>query len=287
MKTRVVAAVIVVVSALAVAYREIVPKLVGDWAANDDYSHGFVIVPIIAYLLWKRRTALRTTPLRPVSAGLLIVLCGVGMLAAGVLGAELFISRVSLVVGLTGIVLFLAGWRHLRMVAFPLVLVLLTIPIPAIIFNQVAFPLQLLASRFGAATLWTIGIPVLREGNLITLASTTLEVAEACSGIRSLVALFTLSLVYGYFNERSMWKRAVLVVSIVPIAIVANALRVTAIGLAAHWYGPTVLDGPFHTVSGWLVFIVAFGVLLVVHRVISRRITHTVIAPHREVPVVV
>lgn len=282
MTSRLVAACIAVTSALAIAYHQVIPKLVRDWRDNDDYSHGFLIVPLIGYLVWQRRQALRTAVARPVAGGLLVVLLGVVMLAAGLLGAELFISRVSIPVTLAGIALFLGGWAHLRLLAFPLALMLLTIPIPAIIFNQVAFPLQLLASRFGAAALWTVGIPVLREGNIITLASTTLEVAEACSGIRSLVALFTLSLVYGYFNERATWKRAVLVVSIVPIAIVANAMRVTAIGVAAHLYGPTVVDGPFHSISGWLVFIVAFAVLLGVHRLMRLGRRTTPVAPQRE-----
>jgi exosortase len=151
-----------------------------------------------------------------------------------------------------------------------LTFLLLMIPIPAIIFNQVAFPLQLLASRFGEAALQACDIPVLREGNVIVLANTTLEVAEACSGIRSLVSLLTLGIVYGYFADRRSWMRIVIALATVPIAIVANGLRVAGTGIAAHYYGPEAAHGFFHTFSGWLVFAFAFGALVTLIHAILR-----------------
>src|SRR5262249_57047776 len=137
--------------------------------------------------------------IRPSAFGLVVLAGSVAVLLAGLLGSELFLSRISFIGALAGIVLFLFGWAHLRMLAFPLLFLLLMIPLPAIIFNQIAFPLQLLASRFGEVTLRALDIPVLREGNVISLATTQLEVAEACSGIRSLISLLTLGIVYGYF----------------------------------------------------------------------------------------
>jgi exosortase len=140
------------------------------------------------------------------------------------------------------------------------------IPLPAIVFNQIAFPLQLLASRAGEWALQTARIPVLREGNVIVLATTTLEVAEACSGIRSLVTLLTLALVLGYFTDRRTWFRTVVALAAVPVAIVANGVRVAGTGIAAHAYGPAAAMGFFHTFSGWLVFVVAFALLLGIQR---------------------
>jgi exosortase len=140
------------------------------------------------------------------------------------------------------------------------------IPIPAIVFNQIAFPLQLFASRVGEMALTLAGVPVLREGNVMTLANTSLEVAEACSGIRSLVSLLTLAIVYGYFLERRAWLRVVLVCAAIPIAIAANGVRVAGTGLAAHFVGPSAATGFFHAFSGWLVFVVALALLVVVHR---------------------
>jgi exosortase len=144
------------------------------------------------------------------------------------------------------------------------------VPIPAIIFNQVAFPLQLFASKFGTAVMELFQVPVLREGNVIILAHTNLEVAEACSGIRSLISLLTLGIVYGYFTDSRTWVRLAIAASTVPIAIVANGLRVAGTGVLAHYYGREAADGFFHTFSGWLVFVVAFVMLFVVTRIVLR-----------------
>ncbi len=255
-------------AAFGFLYRDVLRKLVTDWGADPNYSHGFLIVPIALYFAWERRHRLAALPSRPASgAGLLVVAGSLAALGAGVLGAELFLTRVSMIGVLAGAVLFLHGWRHLRALAFPLAFLLLMVPIPAIVFNQVAFPLQLLASRFGEVALMAAGVPVLREGNVMTLADTTLEVAEACSGIRSLISLLTLAIVYGYFADPRPWMRVALALASVPVAIVANGVRVAGTGIAAHQFGPEAAEGFFHTFSGWLVFLVAFALLFVVHRV--------------------
>jgi exosortase len=191
-------------------------------------------------------------------------------LIAGMLGAELFLTRISLVGVAAGTVLFVCGWRHLRMLAFPLAFLLLMIPLPAIIFNQVAFPLQLLASSFGEQALHALEVPVLREGNVIILPHTSLEVAEACSGIRSLLSLLTLGIVYGYFADSRASVRVLLAVATVPIAIFTNAIRVAGTGVAAHKFGAGVADGFLHTFSGWLVFVAAFAMLIALQIVVSR-----------------
>ena len=195
---------------------------------------------------------------------------GIFVLLAGLMGSEFFLSRVSLIVTLAGIVLFLFGWAHLRILAFPLAFLLLMIPLPAIIFNQIAFPLQLLASRVGESAISAANIPVLREGNVLVLANTSLEVAEACSGIRSLVSLMTLGLVFGYFADPRGWVRALIVASTIPVAIISNGARVAGTGIVAHYYGPSAAEGFFHEFSGWIVFIVAFVMILAIQRVILR-----------------
>jgi exosortase len=257
-------------AALAYTYWAVGLKLVHDWRTNDNYSHGFLVVPLALYLAWERRAHLAAVPSKSSLVGLIVIFAGVVTLGAGVLGAELFLTRFSLLVVLAGCVLYLAGWKHLRALAFPLTFLLLMIPIPAIVFNEIAFPLQLLASKLGEWTLWAVGVPVLREGNTITLATVTLEVAEACSGIRSLVSLLTLSVVYSYFCEKGWLVRCVLIAATAPIAILANGLRVAAIGIAAHLQGPQAAEGTVHTASGWLVFVLAFGALIVLHRLAQR-----------------
>jgi exosortase len=250
-------------------YASVLRRLVQDWWTDDNYSHGFVIAPLAAYFVYERWGRLRDTPSRPSTVlGLLVIAGSLFLLAAGTLGSEFFLTRISFVLALAGVVLFLAGTTHLRVLTFPLAFLLLSIPIPAILFNQIAFPLQLIASRLGEGLVSSFGVPVLREGNVIVLASTTLEVAEACSGIRSLVSLLTLGIVFGYFTDRRTSARVLLALSTIPLAIAANGIRVAGTGIAAHYLGPAAAEGFFHSFSGWLVFVTAFLMLVAVERLI-------------------
>ena len=250
-------------------YWDVLSSLVAQWSSDDNYSHGFFVVPLALYFAWERRTPLRQAQVRPSAAGLLLVAASLMVLVAGILGAELFLTRVSLIGVIAGSVLFVWGWEHFRLLAFPIAFLLLMIPLPAIIFNQLAFPLQLVASSAGETAIAAAGIPVLREGNLLHLPGRTLEVAEACSGIRSLVSLLMLAIVLGYFTERRLGPRVVLAVAAVPIAILANATRVAGTGLASHWISPAAADGFFHTFSGWLMFVVALAGLLLLQRLMD------------------
>ena len=254
---------------LLLVYWGIIDGLIGAWSTDDNYSHGFFIVPLAGYFAWERRRAFAAMPIRPSSLGLIVVAGSLALLVAGVLGAELFLSRVSIVGALAGSLLFLYGWQRVRVMLFPLAFLLLMIPLPAIIFNKIAFPLQLLASHVGEATVSSFDIPILREGNVLILANATLEVAEACSGIRSLVSLFTLGIVFGYFVDRRPWVRAVIALSAVPVAILANGLRVASAGVAAHKYGTAGVEGLFHEFSGWVVFVVAFLMMIGFQRLLQ------------------
>jgi len=193
--------------------------------------------------------------------------------------AELFVMRVTLVIVLAGIVLYLLGGAQLRLLAFPLVYLLFMIPPPAIVFNAITFPLQMLAAGAATRSLQLLAVPVLREGNIITLAHAKLEVAEACSGVRSLLALAALAATYAYFTQTAVWRRALLVLSSVPIAIVANAARVAVTGLLAHIFGEEVAQGFFHSFSGWLVFVAAF-VLLCLGGFVLNRISLVLVHRH-------
>jgi len=263
------ASIALLVAAFAFLYRAVIAKLVYDWINDGNYSHGFLIVPVAAYLVWERRKKLTATLIQPSVLGLVLLVGSLATLIAGLLGAELFLSRVSMIGVIAGVVLFTTGWRYLRVLTFPLAFLLLMIPIPAIIFNEIAFPLQLLASRCAEWTLSTAHIPVLREGNIIVLANTTLEVAEACSGIRSLISLVTLAIIYGYFTDDRIWARVMLTLAAIPVAVAANAARVAGTGVAAHYYGPEAAEGFFHTFSGWMLFVVAFVMLFGIQKLLS------------------
>lgn len=264
------AAAALVLGGLLLVYWGVLAGLVEAWSTDDNYSHGFFIVPLAAYFAWERRRAFAAAPVRPAWVGLVVVAGSLLMLAGGLLGAELFLSRVSIVFALAGSLLFLFGWPRLRIVLFPLAFLLLMVPLPALIFNKIAFPLQLVASHVGEYTISSLEIPILREGNVLILANATLEVAEACSGIRSLVSLFTLGIVFGYFVDQRPWVRAVIALSAIPVAILANGLRVASAGVAAHNFGAAGVEGLFHEFSGWVVFIVAFLMMLGLQRLLQR-----------------
>jgi exosortase len=257
---------VVLLTSFAVLYRDVMLKLIHDWYNDENYSHGFLVVPVAAYFAWERRTRFLAAAWKPSFLGFVIVGLSIGLLVGGILGAEVFTTQISMLGTVVGSVLFLYGPGPLRIMAFPILFLLLMIPIPAIVFNQITFPLQLMASRFAENSLSILQIPVLREGNLIHLPNITLEVVEACSGIRSLVSLLTLGIVYSYFMEQRVWARIVLSVSTVPIAILANGLRVAGTGIAARYFGPAAAEGFFHTFSGWLVFVNAVIMLFLVHQ---------------------
>ena len=264
------AGIVACVGTFLLLYWDVLFKLIRDWKTDENYSHGFLIIPVALYLVYERRDRLTVAPRRPSMIGLAVILCALGLLVAGTLGAELFLTRVSLVVMIAGIVLFVFGPRLLRILAFPIAFLLLMIPLPAIIFNQIAFPLQLVASQFGESTLHLARIPVLREGNVIVLANTSLEVAEACSGIRSLISLLTLGIVFGYFVDPRPWMRALIALTTIPIAVFANGVRVAGTGIAAHYYGAAAAEGFLHEFSGWLIFVVSFALLFAVQRALAR-----------------
>ena len=254
-------------------------SLVGVWYTDDNYSHGFLIVPLAIYLAWERRAVLAKTPVVPSAYGLVMIAGSLVLLVAGLLGAAPFLARVSIIGSLVGAILLLFGWKMLRELQFPLAFLLLMIPLPAIIFNRVAFPLQLLASNLGEYGISSMNIPILREGNVLILANATLEVVEACSGIRSLVSLFTFGLVFGYIADHRIWVRAVIALSAIPVAILVNGMRVAGAGVAVHNYGPAGAKGLFHEISGWLVFLVAFLMILGLHRLVRRFVPPTPLAP--------
>jgi len=284
--------------ALAFLYFTVIVKLANDWWHDENYSHGLLIPFVIAFILWQERKRFVDSKSAPATwLGAIGIGASLCALWAGTAGAELFVQRASLVLMLACIVIYFFGVRLIRVVAVPLVLLALSIPIPQIIFNRIAFPLQLFASRCAVATMSFFSIPVLRQGNVIELMPLgasepkKLAVVEACSGIRSLMTLVTLAVIYAYFTRPTQdppnslspsknsdskmtgnkvkfvghftfWRSLILVIAAVPIAILTNALRVSGTGVLAHYYGTRVADGFFHTFSGWVIYVAAALLLL-------------------------
>ncbi len=249
-------------------YASILGRLVAQWWQDPNFSHGFFVPAFALFVLWQDRSRLVSLPRAPSSWGLLILAMALCVLVVGVLGAELFVSRVSLLLLIAGLVVSFLGWNYFRAVLFPWAFLILMIPIPAIIFNQITFPLQILASKVAATVLPLAGVPVLREGNVINLPAMPLEVAEACSGIRSLLSLATLAIIYGYLMETRKWVRVVLALASVPIAVAANSLRIVGTGLLVQYWDPNKAEGFFHAFSGWLIFVISLLMLFLLHQVI-------------------
>jgi len=249
-------------------YASVIVRLVHQWWQDPNFSHGFFVPLFSLYLIWQKWPRLRALPRRPSWWGVLIIAFGLGVLIVGSLGAELFLSRFSLLLLLAGLIVLFLGWNYFREVLFPWAFLIFMIPIPAIIFNQITFPLQILASKIASALLPIFHVPVWREGNIIHLAPIDLEVAEACSGIRSLVSLLTLSVIYGYLTEKRVWVRIALAVASLPIVVAANSLRIVGTGLAVQYWDVDKAEGFFHLFSGWLIFVAALAMLYLVHKLL-------------------
>ena len=265
---------LLVIAGMLWIYGKVLVELVLEWWQNPDYSHGLLVPFAIAYLVYEKRNTFNSMPVRPSWFGLVLIVASQLINLVGFLGAEYFLQRSSFVLLLAGFILFFGGWQHLRECVFMLLLLELAIPLPVLIFNIVALPLQLIASSWAESFLRVCQIPVLREGNLLVLAQQTLNVTEACSGIRSLMSLITLGLMLAYFLPFRWMVRVAFVLTTIPIAIIANAFRVGGTGLLATYFGEKAAQGFFHTFSGWLVFVFAFVVLLgevlLMHRFLSK-----------------
>lgn len=252
-----------ILALLAALYSKVVYDLVYTWWTDPSASHGLLIPPLAFYLAWLQRDTIVAEPARPTARGLWITGIGCAVFLIGELGAEFFLTRLSLVIILAGLIATFWGFPRLRKLTFPMLLLVTMIPLPALVWNALATPLQLFASDMAANFAQALGVAVYRDGNIIHLAGLSLGVAEACSGLRSLSALTIGALVLGFLKCSSIWTRVALLALAVPLAIAVNVVRVTGTAvLADHW--AAIAFGFYHSFSGWLVFVVGFGALWLV-----------------------
>ena len=251
----------VLVAALALVYLPTLRVLAKTWWTDADYSFGLFIPFIVLFFLWRMRDDLRRRPAEPTRLGLLVIVVSQIIYLVGYLGAEFFLQGFSFIALLAGLILATRGWATFRKASFLLLLLLLSIRLPAIILNAVTFPLQLVASSWAESILHLLNIPVFREGNVLILDKITLNVAEACSGLRSLASLVTAAVVVAYFLPSRWWLRVIFVLSTIPIALAANAFRVAGTGMLGEFVGQKWASGFLHLFSGWLVFVAAFCLL--------------------------
>jgi exosortase len=254
---------------VAIMYAPVLSSLARQWWNDPNYGHGFFVPVFSGYVMWEARDRWRAVPTRPSNFGVAVMLFAVGLRILGMLGAELFMARLSLLILISGMVMFLAGSETLRSIAFPIGYLLFMIPLPAIVYYQLTLPLQLWASRLGATGLVALGIHTVRQGNLLFLPNCTLNVVEACSGIRSLLSLLAAVVAYGYLAEAVRWKRIVLAAASIPIAIATNGLRLVATGVLSYFFGPSVDSGVVHLALGLCSFTLAFLSILLVHKALQ------------------
>jgi exosortase len=253
---------------LVICYAPILYRMGMQWANDENMGHGFFVPVIAGYIAWQRREALLATPRQSNAWGLVLVVWAALQAVVATLGAELFTARLSFLIALVGTILYLGGTRWVKILAFPLALLLFMIPIPAILYAALTLRLQTLASQLGEIMIGWMGIPVLRAGNTLQLPSQTLDIAEACSGIRSLLSLGFLSLVYAYFTDKRPWMRWALLIATIPIAIGANGIRVAVTGLLSE-INTELARGAYHEAEGYIVFVVALVALIITHRLLS------------------
>jgi exosortase len=253
---------------LIICYAPILYRMGVQWATDENMGHGFFVPIVAGYIAWQRRDQLMAVPRQPNGWGLFLVIFGAFVALAGTLGAELFTSRMAFVIALVGVILYLGGTRWVRILAFPLLLLPFMVPIPAIIYASLTMKLQMLASQLGEMLISAAGIPVLRAGNTLQLPSQTLDIAEACSGIRSLMSLAFISLIYAWWSDKRVWMRWALLLATIPIAIGANGIRVGVTGLLSE-VNTQLAQGAYHEAEGYIVFVVAMVALIVTHKLIN------------------
>ncbi len=259
----------IIIMGLISSYWETINIMVSQWLNNDDFSHGMLIIPISLYLVWERRESLKKIALQPDWRALFLMFFSISIYIAGELGAELFTTRVSLIILFIAVLWLLFGGDLIRTLLFPLLFLFLMLPLPGFIYRNLTFPLQILSSKWAVALLQFWGIMVYREGNVIDLGFTQFQVVEACNGLRFILPLLTLGVLFAFWNKRPMWKRIVLVSATIPIAISANVLRIGGTGILANYHGPEVAEGFFHGFSGWVVFMISFALFFGLNRILQ------------------
>ncbi|HEV2117954.1 MAG TPA: exosortase/archaeosortase family protein [Terriglobales bacterium] len=248
---------------------------------DPNYTYGLFVPAFSLLLLWDDRERLATLPIQPAWTGLVIALFALFALMVGVASSEFFLPRISLLLLIVGMIVFLAGWKHLVAVAFPLAFLVLMLP-SATISSELTFPLQVISSKLATLLLMGIGVPAVREGNIILLQAARLGVTEACSGIRFLFSLVALSVIYGYFAESRISLRVVLALAAAPVSVLANALRIAATGFVVQYWGVARAEGTLHLFSGWLVFLGSLAMIFAFHRLLRAFFTSGLKAERQE-----
>lgn len=242
---------------VTVLFAPIILELIKNWSTNDDYSHGFFVIPISLYMVWRKRQKLLSLPTKPLWVGLPIFIIGIIIYFISFVVKFHTLTHLSIIVIILSLLLFLTGWQFTKKLLLPVLFLLFMFPIPSAYYIAITNPLKLMITKISAHIIYLIGIPVYRDGNLLFLTNSQLEVAEACSGVRSLYSYIMLGCLFTFMSNRQITK-IILIVSTIPLAFMVNIVRVTGTGLLSHYYGPEVAQGFFHEFSGFILFALGF-----------------------------
>ena len=251
----------------AVLYSNAISVLISDWSIDPNFSHGFLIPFVAGYMVWHKKHELSILDKTPGKSGVFVILFGMLVHIVGNVGAELFLMRFSMIITLAGMVIYFYGYMVFKKCLTPILYLILMIPIPSIIWNEIAFPLQLFAAKVSAQTIGLLGIPVFREGNILHLSNTSLEVVDACSGIRSLTSLLALTGLFAFIAPLGRLKKWILFLSAIPIAVIVNVIRLTITGAMAAWISPETAHGFLHDMSGFIIFGAALFIVYIIYMI--------------------
>jgi exosortase A len=260
---------VILLAAFFITYLPVWEGLVSAWSRSDEYSHGFFIIPLSLFILWKKKNILaRITP-SPSAWGLAIIITSLLLYILADLAEISTVASFSMLPLLAGVIIYFYGFKILKENIFSLFLLLFMIPVPAQIYSSLTIPLQLIVSKASALMVSAVGVPIYLEGNVILMPGRVLEVVQACSGLRSLISLLALSLILGYFTLKSNWLRSVLFVSGIPVAIVVNIVRVFFMVLAFYYFNLDLTKGSIHTIYGMAIFFLAIIIILIIRGILS------------------
>ncbi|NOX32314.1 MAG: exosortase/archaeosortase family protein [Deltaproteobacteria bacterium] len=248
-------------------YHNAIAKLISDWSIDPNFSHGFLIPFVALYMVWYKQNEIAQVSCESSKTGLFVIIFGMLVHIAGNIGAELFLMRFSMIITLSGIIIYYYGFKMFRQVLVPVAYLIMMIPIPSILWNKIAFPLQLFSASISSQAISLLGIPIFREGNILHLANTSLEVIDACSGLRSLTSLLALTAAFAFLAPLSTFKKWILFLSAIPIAVAVNVIRLTITGAMAAWISPDTAKGFLHDISGLIIFGAALILVYIVFTV--------------------
>ena len=246
------------------------------WYSSPDYNYCFLIPLLVVYLIWEKRKELSYTPSYPSSYGFLPLICGIILFSLGELAGEYYTLYISFWLVIISLIWIHLGWKKMKIISFALIMILTMFPIPDFLYNNISIRLQLISSKLGVVMIQIFGIPVYREGNIIDLGFSKLQVVEACSGLRYVIPLMVLGLICTYFFEGKLWKKIFIFFSTIPIAIFANGFRIGITGILSEIYSPKVAESFFHGFSGWFIFMFGLGILLLEMRLLGKWKTNRV-----------